>query len=224
MNTLKHLQQSGIPIGKRMLQTLIDTCVWRHWFTFKQSPDKLSPTLLAHSENFQTIYQIASSSTQVELLYNALVEYELGDRYCTELSRYVLPIARKIVIPLSRRDGLYRRDGSILRRGLMDAELRPYLTADGYDQEAMIAKAAQSLQADEKLYDTSPRKRELDIEHMESALEARADLFITNDKIIIDRLSKMSSRYDSSNPINMICSITRAPTSALPQVKSYIEA
>ena len=101
--------------------------------------------------------------------------------------------------------------------------LRDFLNDDGYDQEYMVSMAVDKLKVGEKLYETSARKRELDVEHMESALEAGADLFITNDEhTIIRRLESMSNRYDSNHPINVILSITRTPTSALPCVKERL--
>lgn len=199
-----------------MLRILIDTCVWWHWFTFKTAPDRLNAINQAHSKSFDTLYKLVSSSNSAELLFNALVKYELGDRYQSEFQEYVLPVARKIVIPLSRCDGIYCLDGSILHGGKMGGSLNSFLVADGYQQDAMVAKAAAELKADEKLYETRPRKRELDVEHMESALEARADLFVTNDETtIIRRLESMSHRFDSNHPINQVRSITKTPTDAL---------
>lgn len=208
-----------------VLRILIDTCVWQHWFTFKREPETLSQKHRAYSENFDIIYRKANSSNAIELLYNALVVHELGIRYSAEFSEYVLPIAKKIVIPLTRCDGLYIHDGSILHGGLMGGSLKDFLTADGYPQEEKIQEEAKKLQAGAKLYKTNPRKRELDVEHMESALEAKADLFITNDeKTIIKRLEKMSARYDSGHPINLIYSITKTPTTALPDITRYLKS
>jgi len=206
-----------------MLRILIDTCVWRHWFSFKASPSCLSPALRAHSESFDMIYRLVSSSDRAEFLFNALVKHELGDKYNSEFYNYIHPIAKKIVIPLTRFDGLYCLDGSILCGGRMGGSLNEFLTADGYPQDVMVKEAAAALSDGEKLYETKPRKRELDVEHMESALETEADLFITNDEsTIIRRLEAMSSRYDIDHPIHMILSITKTPTSALPYVQEYL--
>jgi len=208
-----------------MLRILIDTCVWRHWFSYKTSPNRLSQTLRGHSESFEEIYRIVSSSDRAEFLFNALVKYELGSKYQSEFSSYVLPVAKKIVIPLSRCDGLYHADGSILFGGRMGGSLKEFLTADGYSQDAMVSAAAAALSEGKRLFETKPRKRELDVEHMESALEATADLFITNDEsTVIRKLESMSSRYALNHPINMILSITRTPTSALDYIQERLNA
>lgn len=206
-----------------MLKILVDTCVWRHWFTFKKSPDKLSLALRAHTESFETLYQIVTLSKDLELLFNALVEHELGTKFHSEFVDYVLPVAKKIVIPLSRCDGLYFHDGSILLGGTMGGSLKSFLAANGYQQEIKVSEAAKNLKESEKLYDTKPRKREMDVEHMESALEANADLFITSDeRTIINPLKQMSSGYASNHPINKIYAITKTPTSALSYIKEYL--
>jgi hypothetical protein len=208
-----------------MLRMLIDTCVWRHWFSFKVSPTRLSPTLRTHSENFDMIYRLVSSSDRAEFLFNALVTHELGEKYQLEFSEHILPVAKKIVIPLTRFDGLYSADGSVLCGGRMGGSLKAFLTSDGYPQDIKITEAAAALADGERLYETKPRKRELDIEHMESALEASADLFITSDEsTIIRRLESMSGRYDLGHPINKILSITKTPTSALPYIQEHVNA
>jgi len=185
---------------------------------------KLSPKHRAYSESFELIYQKSFSSDFIELLYNALVKHELGLKYCSEFSEYVLPMAKKIVIPLSRCDGLYSLDGSILHGGIMGGSLKDFLTMDGYLHEEKINEQAKMLQPKAKLYETKPRKHEMDVEHMESALEANADLFITNDEKIIKRLEKMSVNYDSKHPINTIYSKTKNPTSALQYIVECLDS
>jgi hypothetical protein len=89
----------------------------------------------------------------------------------------------------------------------------------------MVSAAAAALSEGKRLFETKPRKRELDVEHMESALEATADLFITNDEsTVIRKLESMSSRYALNHPINMILSITRTPTSALDYIQERLNA
>ncbi len=206
-----------------MLRILVDTCVWQHWFTLKVAPDRLSAALREHSQSFDAIYQLVATSPSAEFLFNSLVVHELGDRYQADFARYVLPVSKKIPIPLSRTDGLHRYDGSILYGGRMGGSLTAFLNADGYQQDLMVRKAAVELHDGQRLYKTKPRKRELDVEHMESALEANADIFLTNDKsTIIERLQRLGQHHPENHPINMMLLITKTPTSALRYIKELI--
>ncbi|NTU50086.1 MAG: hypothetical protein HGA87_04235 [Desulfobulbaceae bacterium] len=206
-----------------MLRILVDTCVWQHWFTLKINPTRLSATLRVHSESFNAIYQLIATSSSAEFLFNALVVHELGAKHEDDFAKYVAPVSKKIPIPLSRTDGLYKCDGSILSGGRTGGSLNAFLNADGYSQEEMIQNSAGSLSGEQKLYETKPRKRELDVEHMESALEANADIFLTNDeRTIIERLQRLGRRYPDNHPINMILAITSTPTSALPKIQEII--
>lgn len=205
-----------------MVRIFVDTCVWRHWFTFREDPDKLSKAIRDHSQNFDFIYRAALSSGNVELLFSSLVEHELGG-YKKEFSGYIIPVARRVAVPFSRFDGLYSADGSVLHGGRMGGKLRCFLEADGYPQDAKVSEAAAGLNDGARLYETKPRRRELDVEHMESALEVMADMFITNDeKTIIEPLARIGGRYSLDHPINLIRSITRTPTSALPSLQNYL--
>jgi len=209
-----------------MLRIFVDTCVWRHWFTFNMDSARLSDPLREHSESFTSIYRlVTSSSGKAEFLFNALVQYELGEKYQNEFNNHVLPFAKKVPIPLSRCDGLYLYDGSILHGGKMGGSLNELLTADGYPQEENIMRSAAELGENEKLFEKSPRKREFDVEHMESALEAEADLFLTNDeKTILKRLRNLSECYKPSHAINAIHSIARTPTEALLCVQKQLNS
>ena len=207
-----------------MLKMLVDTCTWQHWFSSKKNLNRLTSDLVTQCESFDEIYNIVSLSSNAKFLYNALVRHELGTKYQTEFEQYILPVAAKIPIPLSRFDGLYLFDGSILMGGRMGGSLREFLTFDGYPQDQKIIDAASKLRNGESLYETKPRKRELDVEHMESALEVEADIFITNDEsTIIKRLEIMSEHFDKEHAINKILSITKTPQNALPLLKKLLQ-
>lgn len=206
-----------------MMRILVDTCVWQHWFTLKTAPDRLTAALQEHSQSFDAIYQLVAASPSAEFLFNSLVEHELSDKYQLDFVRYVHPVSKKVPIPLSRLDGLHRYDGSILSGGRMGGSLIAFLNADGYQQDLMIKNAAAELSDGQSLYKTKPRKRELDVEHMESALEANADLFLTNDEsTIIERLQRLGQRHPENHPINMMLLITKTPTSALHYIKERV--
>lgn len=206
------------------MQILVDTCVWRHWFTLKSAPERLDAKIWTLSESFNEIYCLATSHPKhVTLLFNALVQYELGNKFSCDFEKYITPVAKKIPIPLSRCDGLHKADGSILHGGRMGGSLEEFLTADGYQQSANIFKEAHQLAKDQNLYQTKPRIREFDVEHMESALEAHANLFLTNDEsTIIKRLERMAPLFDHDHPINLIASITKTTTTALLIIKTTI--
>jgi hypothetical protein len=215
-----------------MLNILIDTNVWRNWFTLKVAPDRLQnhPNLLVDSRSFDEIYSLATSSLDVTFLFNYLVPRELGDNRKSEVSEYVLPVAKKIPIPLTRADGGYCDDGSVLHGGRMGGCLKVYLEFEGYQQEAEIMRAATAL-GDKPLYEENPRKREFDVEHMESALEAEADLFVTSDYKIIDTLDRLKRHlerfkdgHDALDPVNRIWEITKTPTDALPLIKAHLDS
>ena len=102
----------------------------------------------------------------------------------------------------------------------MGGSLRALLTLDGYPQEAAVRQAAGSLREGEKLYEKRPRKREFDIEHMESALEAGASLFLTVDeRTILDWLRRAAESHERDHPIALMQTIAKTPTAALFRVR-----
>jgi len=207
-----------------MLEIFVDTCVWHHWFTFISGVPLRQERIHQHCESFQQIYDLVSSApTRARFLHNKRIEDELGERFKKEFVERALPFSRKIPIPLTRYDGAYCYDGSILHGGRMGGTLRNLLTIQGYPHDAALEHAAETLEDGAFLYNTKPRKKEFDIEHLESALEASASLVITNDeKTIIALLQDASSKYELSHPINLICKITKTPTSALSYVRRQL--
>lgn len=200
-----------------MHKIFVDTCVWRHWFTFIAAKPLPQERIRQHCESFHKIYDLVRSAPdQACFLYNKRIEDELGESLKSEFNKHALPLSQKIPIPLTRCDGTYCFDGSIIFGGEMGGKLRDLLSIQGYPHELKLEQAANDLKEGDFLYNTTPRKREFDIEHLESALEARADLFITNDeKTILAWLQSASPKYDESHPINLINKISKTPTSAL---------
>lgn len=209
--------------GVAMFRILVDTCVWRHWFTLMSAPEKLTPELYAQAKSFDHIYRMVADSSEAEFLFNSLVAHELGPRYRAEVDAYIVSVARKVQVPLSRYDGLHLTDGSLCYGGRFGGALRALLNTDGYQQDAMVAKAASELEAGNKLYNCAPRKREIDVEHMECALESGANLFVTDDeRTIISRLERLGKTLDPEHIINVVRSITRTPEAALPIVSNLL--
>lgn len=184
----------------------------------------MTSRLTEHCVSFSEIYQLVRAYPQhARFLYNKRIQDELGDRFLNEFSESVAPFSAKVPVPLTRLDGAYCFDGSITFGGRMGGSLRDLLTLDGYPQEESVKKAANSLVEGQKLYEKWPRKREFDIEHMESALEASASLFVTNDeRTILELLRRAATRYTAEHPVGLIASIARSPTAALPEVRSQL--
>jgi len=207
-----------------MLKLFIDTCVWRHWFS-EQEGNPVGVEIQRQSQCFEEIYGLVNASSgQARFLYNQRIVDELGPRFKDAFVQKALPVSTKIPIPMTRRDGAYKADGSILHGGKMGGSLRSLLTFEGYDQDKHVKEAAQSLGPEEKLYETAPRIREFDIEHMESALEAGADFFITNDrKSILMLLERAVKKFRESEHIQHMYTITLTPETALPFVRNFLK-
>lgn len=206
-----------------MLNIFVDTCVWRHWFT-SIAKKTAHNQILQHCVSFGNIYELVRATPeQARFLYNRRIEDELGERFKNNFIDMAFPLSTKIPIPLTRHDGAYCYDGSILHGGRMGGTLRDLLTLDGYQHESELKYKAETLQKGKSLYDTSPRKKEFDVEHMESALEAEADFFLTNDeKSILARLQRASTKFETTHPIGLIYKIAMTPTVALPHVQEKL--
>ncbi|WP_439345980.1 hypothetical protein [Vacuolonema iberomarrocanum] len=198
-----------------MKTIFIDTCVWWHWFSYLDQPSTLLPKLRAEAEAFQQIYNLVLNSDSKQFVFNQKILDELGSRFAEHFKERVLPFAKKVPIPLTRLDGAYKFDGSFLYGGNFGGELRDLLTIQGYKHADKLEESANSLAAGVYLYNTKPRKKEFDIEHMESALECNAELFITTDKKILDLLKQAVSSYPAQHPIAHMYSISKLPSESL---------
>lgn len=191
----------------------VDTCVWRHWLTLKNSMSFKNHVLENHAKKFDQIYKIVSSAPLRHIfLYNVRIEGELTDSYLNGLLISFTKIKgncyfEKIPIPLSRADGTYKCDGSLLGGGQIGGALRDVLSTDGYDHERALQTATPNYKLENPAH-TKPRKKEFDVEHLESALEACANLFITVDQPLIGRLNR-ALKLLPENPVvtraNEIC-------------------
>lgn len=196
------------------MRIFVDTCVWRHWLTKdKTEVERLKENALAFDQVYQKVLEPKSN---YKFLYNAKILDELGERFSAEIQNKILPYAERILIPLSRADGAYKADGSLMFGGSMGGSLREILNRSGYDHEKNLKKAAADLKPGEKLFEKKPRKREFDVEHMESALEANADLFITDDeKTILLPLKEISMSCEENSAFKRIFEISVTPIEAL---------
>jgi len=196
-----------------MIKIFVDTCVWRHWFTIDKIQEE---TIVNNAKSFQLIYDLVlKSNGRAGFIHNVKVEDELGEGFASEFRNKIIPYSTQVPVPLTLCDGAYNFGGSILAGGKMGGSLREMLRRSGYKHEEELQKAAKSLENGEFLYHKRQRKREFDIEHMESALEAEAHFFVTDDeKSILRPLREMVTNYDKEHPISMICSIAFTPYEA----------
>lgn len=204
----------------RVPRLLIDSCTWRHWNSHRSG--KVIPQhLRVFSEAFDQVYELAVSGS-ITLLYNDRVRQEL-DGVPGLFNETIVPLSVKVPIPLSRADGAYLFDGSMLSGGVMGGSLDDFLELDGRRNQEALSAAAAGLGPGDFLYDTGPRKKEFDAEHMESALEAGADLFVTNDtNTIIKPLNRHAHRFGAQHAIRQIHAIAVTPTDALHRLQSLM--
>lgn len=204
------------------MRLFVDTCVWWHWLTLKNNKPFKNHVSQNHAEDFDQIYEIVSSERSKHVfLYNALIEGEFRDCYLNGLPWSFSEISdihhfEKTPIPLSRCDGTYKADGSILAGGRFGGSLRGILSIDGYDHEKALQKATPNYKRPgNNPVHTKPRKREFDVEHLESALEASADLFITSDQPLIKRLRHASEILKDNLAVTRANEICVTPGQAL---------
>ncbi len=132
-----------------------------------------------------------------------------------------MPRSTKVVILLTRADGHFCFNGSIMRGGRMGGKLRPLLALDGNDQDAQVAQAAAALTQDQHLYELPARRKEFDIEHLEAALEADADLFVTVDRsTIISRYRAVREQFSGDPVTTRSIDFSVTPGEALEQIAS----
>lgn len=195
------------------MRLFVDTCVWRHWLTLKNGRPFENCALEKHATDFDQIYEIVTSESLKHIfLYDARIEGELPDCYLNGFPMSFSKIKEngyfeKIPIPLSRADGTYKADGSLLGGGRFGGSLRDMLSVDGHDHERALRDAVPNSKLENPAH-TKARKKEFDVEHLESALEGDSDLFITTDQPLIERLRR-ALRLLTDNPAvpraNEIC-------------------
>lgn len=199
-----------------MKNIFVDTCLWWHWFSYLDQPSQLLPKFKSEAEAFQQIYNLVLNSDSLQFVFNQRIVDELGSRFAKHFKDRVLPLSKKVPIPLTRLDGTYRLDGSFLHGGNFGGKLRDLLSTQGYDHAARLEESARALAPDDYLYNKKPRRKEFDIEHMESALECNAVLFITTDETtILNVLKQAAKSYPLQHPINRMHSIAKLPSESL---------
>jgi len=175
---------------------------------------------MEESEAVQKIYDLVLNSDSMQFVFNKRIIDELGSNFAEDFQERVFPFAKKIPIPLTRHDGAYKMDGSLLYGGNFGGALRYLLPPD---HPTNLENAARYLAPSDYLYYTKPRKKEFDIEHMESAFECGAELFITTDKKALNLLGQKAlnllgqavKSYPAEHPIVYMHSIAKLPSIAL---------
>lgn len=193
---------------------LVDSCALRHWLSWKANKPFDNDRLKFEAEAFDVIFGRVAKPGTTPFLYNARTVIELPDSVRPDFDRVVRPFCVKVPIPLTRADGSYRADGSVLRGGRMGGSLRALLSLDGYDHEHRLRGAARGLRG-RKLYDLPERSREFDIEHLESAIEAGAALFVTTDGKLIGRIQRGAAAFPDDPAVTAAARIVVWPSEAL---------
>jgi hypothetical protein len=202
------------------MRLFVDTCTWRHWLTLKNNRPFENDVLENYAKEFDRVYEIVSSEPlKHAFLYNARIEDELPDYYLSGLPISFSKIKansyfEKTAIPLSRADGTYKADGSLLYGGRFGGVLTGILSLDGYDHQRALQAAVPNCKLENPAH-TKPRKKEFDVEHLESALESDADLFITTDQPLIDRLRRALGLLTDNSAVTRANKICVTPSHAL---------
>jgi len=193
----------------------VDTSTWRHWFSLRAGKLFANSDQEAEARAFAELYaNVVENRSAAPFLYNARIRLELPEGLRPEFDELVKPYARFVPIPLSRCDGAYKADGSLLFGGRMGGSLRCMLSMDGYDHEEELKNAA--LMGDfDYLYELKARTREFDIELLESALEANAHLFITTDTKRVVLLKRAVVLWPESEAVLAAANLCKLPSAAL---------
>jgi hypothetical protein len=88
------------------------------------------------------------------------------------------------------------------------------LSLDGYDHERRLRAAADELSGG-NLYERLERSREFDIEHLESALEADASMFVTTDTKLLERVERGAAAFPEESAVAWTARIVARPSEAL---------
>lgn len=198
-----------------MLKIFVDTCVWRHWLSWIAGRiSDLSPHCADATAFDDVLMAIKRGHVQAQLLYDERVMLELGEALAAEVRRRTEGHSTRVPIPLTRADGSFKADGSILLGGIHGGSLDILLTADGVDHERLVHEAAQRARsAGTFLYDEKIRRKEFDVEHLEASLEANADYFVTSDvKTIILPIQRLSERLPNDKALQAVTRSLRRPT------------
>jgi hypothetical protein len=199
----------------------VDSCVWIAWL-----PWRVSHTITKDSRDevaaFDALFRrVVSLYPRAEFLCSAGVLRELHGRHRDDFDSLAQQFSRNVQIPLTRYDGSYAADGSILHGGEFGGALRLLLNLDGHDHEARLREAAERLPPGQRLNVRTERSREFDIEHLEAAMEAGADLFVTLDrKTILNRLRRALPQ--KSGAIKHAADIAVLPTEAASRLDAIL--
>lgn len=198
-----------------MLTIFVDTCVWRYWLSWLGGRISDTSPHYADATAFDDVVTaIKTGQVQAQLLYDERVMLELGEALAAEVRYRAGAYSTRVPIPLTRLDGSFKFDGSILFGGIHGGSLEVLLTSNGVDHERLIHEAAVRAQAAGTfLYDEKIRRKEFDVEHLEASLEAHSDYFVTADvKTIILPLQRLSELLPNEHALQAVTRSLRQPT------------
>jgi len=198
-----------------MLKIFVDTCVWRYWLSWLGGRISDASPHYADATSFDDVVAaIKAGNVQAQLLYDERVMLELGEVLAAEVRNRTGTHSTRVPIPLTRADGSFKYDGSVLCGGIYGGTLEVLLTSNGVDHERLIREAAARAQsAGTFLYDERIRRKEFDVEHLEASLEAYADYFVTADaRTIILPLQQLAELLPNEQALQTAARSLRRPT------------
>lgn len=213
-----------------MIKVAIDTGAVRdaiHWKTNQTEfisgieKDKKISERLSSAEDFWELID----QEGLLFMYTSLVDHNVGKMRGSQAKGFWgklkgHPSFEEIPIPLSRADGIHKADGSLLYGGTCGGSLAELLP-DDHEQKYQNYPTRISSEPDhfekEKLKKKylEERHKEFDLEHLEAALEAEADYFITSDFKLLERLESVSPELREKEKIKKACEIACTASEAL---------
>ena len=199
-----------------MFKVFVDTCVWFDWLDLSAGRQLQTENHRREAEAFKRILEgVISEQPRAELLFNERIVFEMNsssDQWSAVLA-HVGHLSRRIPIPATRADGSFLLDGSFLAGGSYGGSLAAALYIDGRDYEHDLHQAwERSLQKQSPLYDEEVRRKEFDIENLESALEAGADYFVSTDMKLRRKLERVNQRMPNHDAAAAALRLMKLPT------------
>jgi hypothetical protein len=218
---------------KVMYKIGVDTSTWRDWFDWqcgtlvsKPSKHPEEPTPQENAEAFDRIYRhVMASPSQYLFLYTRTVEMELEGKGYKDRFAVVQSTAgiERIAEGIQRYDGVrYVGDGEPYGyvsfydkfQTYNDKDsLRVILNLSGRDHEAALQRAQPDYKTPNPLH-TEPRRREFDLIILEGCLGI-ADIFLTNDKQSIRRISQAAQEHPENLAVREAKKISFYPANAV---------
>jgi hypothetical protein len=152
----------------------------------------------------------------IRLFYSSLTDVEMPEKLdgpWQELKRRM----QKTTVVSARANGIYLADGSVSSGSVHGGGLR-CLNDPGFDVSLLKAAKQSREEGTDKPY-MHYRRREFDFDHVEAALEMKADYFITNDRRLMRRIRSAPKNIVKQNiTVKLAKRIVCTPQEALTKI------